>query len=384
MPLGAVVEFKGGGTPNRKVSEYWDGGIPWATVKDFNTGNLLKATKEFISEYGLTNSATRLIPKGTVIIPTRMALGKAVIANIDVTINQDLKAVIPCSQVNPKYLLWFFICNSAHIESLGKGATVKGVTLEQLRRLHIRLPPLPEQRRIAAILDKADALRQKRREAIAKLDQLLQSVFLEMFGDPVTNPKGWKTKSLDESSQNLKRGPFGGALKKEIFVADGYKVYEQQHAISADFSIGRYFIDGAKFREMEAFSIRPNDLIVSCSGTMGRVAVAPTGVQPGVINQALLKITLNEHLLRSEFGADCLRTTRMQSHLFGISRGSGLKNFPPMSDVRSLRMIIPPIEQQEKYLDIKAHIEKMRIAFIRAEMNDLFSSLQQRAFTGHL
>ena len=194
--LGDVVSFIGGGTPDRKNEDYWGGPIPWATVKDFNSGNLLKNPKESITDIGLKSSAANLIKAGTLIIPTRMALGKAAIASVDMAINQDLKAVIPNKNLDTKYLLWYFFSNYKKIEEMGKGATVKGVTLDQLRQLRINIPTLEEQRRIAAILDKAEALRAKRREAIVKLDQLLQSVFLEMFGDPVTNNKNWREDKL--------------------------------------------------------------------------------------------------------------------------------------------------------------------------------------------
>lgn len=194
--LGEVVTFTGGGTPSKKEPSYWGGKIPWATVKDFKDNTLIKATQDSITEDGLKHSAANLITKGTIIIPTRMGLGKAAVAGVDLAINQDLKAVYPSSSVDTSYLLQYFIANAKNIERMGKGATVKGITLDALRGLQIPLPPLAEQRRIAAILDQADALRQKRRQATAKLDQLLQSVFLDMFGDPSSNPMQWPTQPL--------------------------------------------------------------------------------------------------------------------------------------------------------------------------------------------
>src|SRR5688572_15713359 len=102
--------------------------------------------------------------------------------------------------------------------------------------------------------------------------------------------KEWPTKTLGEVC-GFVRGPFGGSLKKSIFVEDGFAVYEQQHAIYNQFEEIRYFIDAAKFREMQRFELRPNDLIMSCSGTMGKVAIVPGNIKRGIINQALLKLT---------------------------------------------------------------------------------------------
>ncbi|WP_423925775.1 restriction endonuclease subunit S [Candidatus Palauibacter sp.] len=120
--------------------------------------------------------------------------------------------------------------------------------------LQVPLPPLDEQKRIAGILDAADALRAKRREALAELDALLQSIFLDMFGDPVTNPKGWESAHLPDlvskRKHALKRGPFGGALKKKIFVPEGFKVYEQKNVIYDDFDIGSYFIKKSDYERL--------------------------------------------------------------------------------------------------------------------------------------
>ncbi|QWT22478.1 restriction endonuclease subunit S [Bacillus sp. NP157] len=205
VSLGDAVSFKGGGTPDRENTAYWGGSIPWATVKDLNDGFVLRKTQESITSGGLANSASNLIPAGTVIIPTRMALGKAVITEVDVAINQDLKAAVPTINIDPRYLLWFFAWSAPTIVSKGKGATVKGITLDQLRRMEIPVPPLVEQRRIAAILDVADEIRVKRRGVISKLDELLQSAFLDMFGNVATNPKRWPMKRLADLG-DLDRG----------------------------------------------------------------------------------------------------------------------------------------------------------------------------------
>ena len=105
-------------------------------------------------------------------------------------------------------------------------------------------------------------------------------------------PEDWGVKALAEvcTPQGIVRGPFGGTLKKETFVTSGFKVYEQKNAIYASCELGDYFIDEAKYEEMQRFSISPGDFIVSCSGTIGRIFRIPSDAPPGVINQALLKL----------------------------------------------------------------------------------------------
>ena len=106
---------------------------------------------------------------------------------------------------------------------------------------------------------------------------------------------GWPTKTLGEVCA-LVRGPFGGTLKKSVFVEDGFAVYEQQHAIYNQFEEVRYFIDDAKFLEMQRFELHPNDLIMSCSGTMGKVAIVPESIRRGIINQAWIeRLSVDRH-----------------------------------------------------------------------------------------
>ena len=259
-----------------------------------------------------------------------------------------------------------------------------------LLKLQIPLPPIEEQRRIAAILDAADALRAKRRQALAKLDTLTQAIFIDMFGDPVRNENAWDTAALSEIVQpgkgSLKRGPFGGALKKEIFVTEGFKVYEQQHVIQDDFGLGRYFIGSSDFERLHAFEVSPGDLLVSCSGTIGRIAEVPNNAEPGVMNQALLKIRLDNDVILNEFFLSLWRTESFGRSVLGMTHGTGLKNMRSMKDLKKVQFPLPPIQRQADFL------RAVRTASTTAEhfyssnavFDDLFASIQQRAFRGEL
>lgn len=155
--LGEVVEkIVGGGTPSRDNPDFWGDEIPWVTVKDFATFNPYK-TQEFITKEGLINSSSNLIPKGTVIIPTRMALGKSAIYKVDVSINQDLKAIFPKRDIDNIYLYYWIQNQAEHIDKISSGSTVKGIVLTDLKKIGFLKPSLPEQEKIASILSAADA-----------------------------------------------------------------------------------------------------------------------------------------------------------------------------------------------------------------------------------
>ena len=260
------------------------------------------------------------------------------------------------------------------------GQSYPAVSDKIVKASQIPLPPLEEQRRIARILDQADALRRLRSRALDKLNSLGQAIFHDMFGGLQSIER-----SLLEVA-DLKRGPFGGALKKEIFVAEGYQVYEQSHAISKNAHGGRYFIDERKFKEMRAFEVVPDDIIVSCSGTIGRVLRIPSDAPRGIINQALLRIRPNDTVIRPAFLEAFLETHHMRNFLSGFSRGTGLQNFPPMAEVKGILVPTPDLALQDQLIERLNHVVLRRQSMIDDDdlLRNLFSSLQHRAFRGEL
>ena len=283
-----------------------------------------------------------------------------------------------------KYIYYFF--QTLNIPETGYNRHFK-----YLKECLIPIPSLQTQQKIAAILDKADELRQYNKQLIEKYDALTQSLFLEMFGDPVRNEKGWETKTIEDITKkekgSIKRGPFGGALKKEIFVKKGYLVYEQFHALNNDFSMARYFINEDKFNELRGFEVKPGDIIISCSGVyLGKLAIVPKDAKKGIINQALLKVTLDEKLMRNDFFIFHFTHKNFRERYFDANRGAGIPNFPPMSDFKKFPFISPSIEIQNQFAERVQLIENQKLQAQEAlsKSEALFQGLLQQAFKGEL
>ncbi|EPJ8179074.1 restriction endonuclease subunit S [Acinetobacter baumannii] len=386
--LGELVDFKGGGTPSRNVEEYWGNSIPWVTVKDLNEGITLTETQEFISELGLKNSASNLIAKGTIIIPTRMALGKVVISEIDVAINQDLKAVFVKDKetLDVKYLLRFLESNKENIASMGKGATVKGITLDQLKAIKIPLQPLAEQRRIAAILDKADELRQKRQQVIEKLDQLLQATFIDMFGDPVSNPKGWDVYKLKSLTSKIGSGstPKGG---DSSYKNDGISLIRSLNIYDGEFSYKNLaFIDQEQANKLKNVILQPNDVLLNITGaSVARCCIVPKEVLPARVNQHVSILRIKENAI-PEFLEALLISKPMKLHLLKISGAGATREALTKLQLQELEIIVPPLEIQNEFL-LKLKIIKSLININLKQLNELdnlFISIQNQAFSGTL
>jgi type I restriction enzyme S subunit len=162
--------------------------------------------------------------------------------------------------------------------------------------------------------------------------------------------KDWELKKLKDTCI-LVRGPFGGSLKKSFFVQNGYAVYEQSHAIYDQFEKVRYFINEHKFNEMKRFEVKPGDLIMSCSGTIGKVAIAPVDVGKGIINQALLKITPGK-TLNIKFLKYWMGSPDFQEKILENSSGAAIKNVASVNILSGISIPIPPLPEQQRIVEI--------------------------------
>lgn len=157
-----------------------------------------------------------------------------------------------------------------------------------------------------------------------------------------------KVEKLLEAKDGVRRGPFGSALKKEYFVEkSNFVVYEQQNAIYDNYET-RYKISENKFQELNKFSLRPNDFIMSGAGTIGRISRVPEGIKPGVFNQALIRFRINNVTTDSEYFLQFIRADFMQKKLTGANPGSAITNLVPMSEVKNWVIQVPIIEEQKK------------------------------------
>ncbi|HMS98984.1 MAG TPA: restriction endonuclease subunit S [Saprospiraceae bacterium] len=276
----------GGGTPSKTVSDYWNGDIPWCSVKDMVGDKYqLYSTEDTITHSGLENSSTNLIQAGTVITSTRMGLGRAFINKVDMAINQDLKALIPNEKIDNKFLLWSIVNKKEEIEGLGIGSTVKGIRLDVLRRLKINLPPLPIQRRIASILSAYDDLIENNLKRIKLLEEKaflrykqivreeqLAKYILSDFGDIITG----KTPSTSIADYFGDDVPFIKTpdMHNQIFIEHTDQMLSEL---------------GAKSQEKKL--LPPLSLCVSCIGTAGVVGITS---KPSQTNQQINSIVFYE------------------------------------------------------------------------------------------
>lgn len=254
----------------------------------------------------------------------------------------------------PKFLYYF--CLDYNFERHNKAVTIPSLTKADLLKIDIPLPPKSTQLAIVSELDKINELIRLKKEQLKDFDNLAQSLFYEMFGDPVENEKGWEVSSVENVCSSIVRGPFGSALKKEFFVepnSNTYKVYEQKHAIQKDAKIGSYYVTEEKFKELSRFEVKSGDIIMSCSGTIGELFIIPPNAEKGLMNQALLKFTLNNQIYKRFFLflMDCVKKD------FTV-RGTGLQNIGSVKIIKAMTFGLPPLSLQRLFAQRIEQIER--------------------------
>jgi len=377
-----------GGTPSRKKPDYFTGSIPWLTGYDLPEDQVafIDEAREYVTEAAIKKSATNLVPPQTVLLTTRVTVGKVAIAQKQMCFSQDVTGIIidNAEIIEPAYLAHFLLATREAFLFRNRGTTIQGITRGDLERFQIPLPPLSEQRRIVDILRQADDLRRLRREADAQMEDLQTALFNDILGDPILNPKGWLQLPI-ETVCEIKAGPFGSSLKKEIYTDSGYRVYGQEQVIAGDFTVGDYYISEQKFREMAVYEVKPDDVLISLVGTLGEVVVVPDGIEPGIINPRLLKITPDTQRVTADFLTHLLKHPSTQRKLEHFAYG-GTMNILSTKVLRNLIVSLPPIGLQVEFARRIEQIQKLKDIqeSTRSRYDDLSNSFLARAFTGEL
>jgi type I restriction enzyme S subunit len=312
------------------------------------------------------------------------------------------------NMMDPKYVFYYTVSQEflRPLNELQTGSSYPAVRDKDVFNQFFPLPPKPIQQAIVSKIEELFSELDKGIENLLNAQQQLktyrQSVLKWAFEGRLTNenvkegelPEGWKVaklKDLTVEKVGLRRGPFGSAIKKEFFVPNGYKIYEQGNAINNDPYRGKYFITEEKYNELKNFSVEPNDLIVSCSGvTLGRICEIPEDAKPGVINQALLRIRLKKDMVLNRYFIIHFRGAFFQKKIFDQSQGTAMPNLVGIKDFKEIEMFIPTIQEQNKIIEaIESSLsvaDKMQESITQSlqQSEALKQSILKMAFEGRL
>lgn len=297
----------------------------------------------------------------------------------------DILPILPGPKVDRNFL-YYYLRQPSYIElatTRATGANLPRLSPKELAEFSIFIPPLEEQRRIAAILDKADAVRRKRQEAIALTEELLRSAFLEMFGDPGKNPHRWTTGCIGDIAEIVTDGTHQTPTRSEsgVMLLSARNIKNGYIDISEDID----FVPQDEYERLrKSYNPKPQDVLISCSGSVGRVTVVRDfGSFSMVRSVAVVRPKLA--LINSEFLESLLHSAYLRASMVKGAKQSSQANLF-QGAIKELPVILPPLSLQEQWQTFKLRVRETAKRYLQMKdsQTELFNSLLQRAFLGEL
>ncbi len=373
--------------------KFSDAGVPFIFVSNIGNGRIDLKTSKFITR-GQHQELTQRCPiePGDVLYTTVGSYGNAaqVLGSAPFAFQRHIAHLKPRGDlVAPAYLV--AVLNSAIVKSqvdrLVRGVAQKTLNLAALKAVRVPLPSLPEQRRIADILDRADTLRAKRRAALALLDTLTQSMFIDMFGDPATNPKRWPTSRLGDL---IASGPQNGLYKPSTDYGSGTPILRidgfYDGAVTDLRELKRVRLTD---QERELFRLRADDVVINRVNSreyLGKSALIPALDEPTVFESNMMRFSLNRQVVEPLYVVASLQTAAVKTQILRSAKDAINQSSINQQDVNGIRLNIPRLDLQREFVLRVAAADKLKAAHRAslAQLDALFASLQHRAFRGEL
>ena len=372
--LGEICQIVTGSTPKTSVQEYWGGKYPWVTPAELKGDVFIDDTERHITDEAVAHTNVTLLPIGTVLLSSRAPIGKVAITTREMYCNQGFKNLICSDTIFNKYLYFWLKGKTDYLNSLGRGATFKEISKSIVENIQIPLPPIQSQQSIVSELDKINELICLKKEQLKDYDNLAQSIFYEMFGDPVANDKKWDIESLGkvcdvrdgthDSPQYLQESPYILITSKNL--VNG----------KIDYSNVNYISEEDYIAINKRSQVDDGDIIMAMIGTIGNPIIVKLEEHKFCIkNVALIKF-FNDSLVSNKYVHSLLNNESYLTFIKSQNKG-GTQKFVALGTIRKLPIPIPPLSYQQQFAQRIELIEKQK-AEIKSTIADLETLLASR------
>jgi len=409
-PIGEIGEVCAGGTPSRANPSYWNGSIPWVTpseLTDIPTKEIV-GTREKITEAGLADSSATLLPAGSLIVTTRATIGNVAVAGMPMCTNQGFKNVVLGGRVDVSFYYHLLKFISREFIRLASGTTFLELSARDFSSVVVPVPPLPEQRRIAEILDAADeAIRQTER-VIAKLKAVKAGLLHDLLTrglderghlrDPHARPeqfkdsplgripKEWNVRALRDLVESAVDGPFGSNLKTEHYISSpGVRVVRLQNIGTGFFSdTDKAYVSDAHARTLWRHAVVSGDLLIASLGDdnhpIGRACQYPPDIIPGIVKADCFRFRLKCHLAVNAYVMYVLNCPLTRGDINALGHGV-TRDRVTLTTVQQIRTRVPPVAEQTRIVsildthDTRIRAEEATLAKLRQVKRGLMDDL---------
>ena len=414
--VASLCHIVGGGTPSTKIDAYWNGMIPWISSADIHGVKDIRPRRS-ITELAISESATNLVPRGSIVVVTRVGLGKVAMAHESLCFSQDSQGLVfNASNLHGMFLTYYLSQAVQRFRYEGRGTTISGVTKRQLRELPIPLPPLAEQRRIVAEIERhltrldASVAALKRVQANLKryrasvlkdacegklvtseaelaraegrdyepAEHLLKRIlakrrarweaqknrrgkYKERVGPDSTNlpklPEGWSYVQIHQvlslNRRGLKTGPFGSLLKKHEHKKDGVPVLGIENIKRMEFAPkNKIFVTSYKAQELSSYDVQEGDILISRSGTVGEACVVPPGLGDARLSTNLMRISLANNYVSPHYFSLLFNGSPTVLDQVSALCGGSTRDFLNGKILRSIVFPLPSLEEQHRIVAV--------------------------------
>ena len=367
--LGELCNIESGGTPSRSKVEFWnEGTIPWIKIGNIKEKYVNEAD-EYITQAGLDGSSAKMLTRGTVLYTIFATLGEVGILGIDACTNQAIAGLTikDTNILNTNYLYYYLKSKKNYVTKISRGVAQNNINMSMLKSFELPLPEISKQEEIVAILDKVLAIIIDRQHELKKLDELIKARFIEMFGDPISNPFGWKMKKLVNVSVLITNGntPKGGS---ENYVNEGIMFLRSQNVwrnrIDLDDVV---YIDKDMHATMAKSSVHDKDILITKTGrintensSLGRASLFRGADNSANINGHVYLVRLDGTVV-PEYIVAILTGEPYRRYIRKVCVGGIDKRQINLDQVENFPIILPPIELQEQFAIFVEQVDKSKV-----------------------
>ena len=373
--LGEVCNTSSGGTPSKSHSEYYDGGtIPWLRSGEISKGNIYE-TELFITEEGLKKSSAKIFPINTVVIAMYGAtVGQVGILKKEMSTNQAVCGIYPNDVFSPDFLAYVLKNKKEKFILLASGGAQPNISQTIINQTYIPVPPLSEQSRIVEELDLLSNIIEKKRQQLSELDNLAQSIFYDMFGDPVTNEKGWEVKTIGDIVLSVNYGTSSPASE------DGKYKYLRMNNLTysgfLDLKDLKTITIGEK--EYEKYVVRKGDILFNRTNSkdlVGKTALFDLDEEM-IIAGYIIRVRTNSQMVLPIYVVKHMNTPYIKQYLANLCKGAVNQANINTKELQKIPICIPPLSLQQLFAQKIEAIQKQKelIKQSIAETEELFNS----------
>ena len=382
--LNDICSFQSGGTPSKANSAYFGGNIPWITTVALNGSSIgAESAVDWITEEAIQKSAAKIVPMGSIMVGTRVGVGKVAVNTVPMSTSQDIISLIGIDSKcwDTEFLCRFIQSKSAFLNAQARGATIKGIKIETLANLKLPETSLQQQHEIVLILNAISDIIAARQHQLRALDTLIKARFVEMFGDPESNPHDWEKIPLSEIITNANNGmarrgndPDGSIVMRLVELQDGFIDYSSPNRIMLnEAEKSRYLL------------VEKDFLFARVNGNpdnVGRCAVFRDIGEPVYHNDHIIRVHFDERLLDGTFASALINSTYGKRQMRAQIKTSAGQYTISQDGIGAIVAIVPPIELQDQFAAFVSQVDKSKAIVQKAldKAQLMYDGLMQQFF----